>query len=106
MDQGRSFEVQGDSQSPSSFLTSPATKFAREGKFSRRFISNYAELTLGFTRLLKKYFEFVWDTTANKYFDALKLTLTRTPLLFPPNYNRDYFLYLTASDSTIAMVLV
>jgi hypothetical protein len=39
-------------------------------------------------------------------FDALKLALTRTPLLFPPNYSRNYFMYLAASDSTIAMVLV
>jgi hypothetical protein len=36
----------------------------------------------------------------------LKLALTCTPLLFPPDYNWDYFLYLVASDSTIAMVLV
>jgi hypothetical protein len=36
----------------------------------------------------------------------LKLALTRTPLLFPLDYSRDYFLYLAASDSTIAMVLV
>jgi hypothetical protein len=62
--------------------------------FLRRFIPNYAELTLGFTRLLKKGYEFVWDETANKAFEALKLSLTRTPLLFPPDYSRDYFLYL------------
>jgi hypothetical protein len=74
--------------------------------FLHRFIPNYVELTLGFTQLLKKGYEFVWDTTANKAFDALKLTLTHTPLLFPLNYSRDYFLYLAASDSTIAMVLV
>jgi hypothetical protein len=55
---------------------------------------------------LKKGHEFVWYTTANKAFEALKLSLTHTPLLFPPDYNRDYFLYLVASDSTIAMVLV
>jgi hypothetical protein len=74
--------------------------------FLRRFIPNYAELTKGFTRLLKKGYEFVWDDTTNKSFEALKLALTRTPLLFPPDYSRDYFLYLAASDSTIAMVLV
>jgi hypothetical protein len=55
---------------------------------------------------LKKGYEFIWDKTANKSFEALKLSLTRTPLLFPPDYSRDYFLYLTAVDSTIAMVLV
>jgi hypothetical protein len=29
-----------------------------------------------------------------------------TSLLFPPNYSRDYFLYLVASDYTIGMVLI
>jgi hypothetical protein len=60
----------------------------------------------GFTQILKKGHDFVWDDTANKSFEALKLTLTYTPLLFPPNYNRDYLLHLVASDSTIAMALV
>ena len=77
-----------------------------KAKFLRCLIPKYVELTLGFTRLLKKGYEFVWDTTANKAFKALKLTLTRTPLLFPPDYSRYYFLYLFSSDSTIAMVLV
>jgi hypothetical protein len=56
-------------------------------KFLCRFIPNYAELTLGFTRLLNKGSEFVWDTTATKAIDALKLTLTPTPLLFLPDYS-------------------
>jgi hypothetical protein len=74
--------------------------------FLRRFIRNYTELMKGFTWLLKKGYDYVWDDTANKTFESLKLALTRTPLLFPPNYSRDYFLYLAASDSTISMVLV
>jgi hypothetical protein len=75
-------------------------------KFLRHFIPNYAELTLGFTRLLKKGSDFVWDTTANKDFEALKLSLTCTPLLFPPDYSRNYLLYLAASNYTIIMVLI
>ena len=75
-------------------------------KFLRRFIPNYAEITHGFTRLLKKGSEFFWDTIANNAFEALKLSLTRAPLLFPPDYSRDYFLYLAASEFTISMVLV
>jgi hypothetical protein len=75
-------------------------------KFLRHFILNYAEITCGFTRLLKKDSEFVWDTIANNDFEALKLSLTRAPLLFPPDYSRDYFLYLGASEYTIGMVLV
>jgi hypothetical protein len=77
-----------------------------KANFLRRFIPNYAEITRGFTRLLKKGSEFVWDTIANNAFEALKLSLTRAPVLFPPDYNRDYFLYLVASDYTIGMVLV
>jgi len=41
-----------------------------------------------------------------KSFESLKLSLTRTPLLFPPDYSRHYFLYLATLDPTIAMVLV
>jgi hypothetical protein len=74
--------------------------------FLHRFTPNYFELTKGFTRLLKKGHYFVWDNTANKSFEALKLSLTRTPLLFPPDYSRYYFLYLATSNSTIAMVIV
>jgi hypothetical protein len=55
-----------------------------KANFLRRFIPNYTELTKGFTRLLKKGYEFVWDDIANKVFEALKLALTLTPLLFPP----------------------
>ena len=77
-----------------------------KAKFLRRFIPNYSEITHGFTRLLKKDSEFVWDTIANNAFEALKLSLTHALLLFPPDYSRDYFLYLAASEYTIGMVLV
>ena len=72
----------------------------------RRFIHNYAELTQGFTRLLKKGIPFFWDDIVDKPFDALKHALTNVPLLHPLNYHRDYFMYLAASDATIGMVLV
>jgi hypothetical protein len=77
-----------------------------KANFLRGFIPNYAEITRGFTRLLKKGSEFVWDKIANDAFEALKLSLTKAPLLFPPDYSRDYFLYLAASEYTIGMVLI
>jgi len=49
---------------------------------------------------------FVWDKVAQKYFDDLKVVLVNSPLLHPPDYYRDYFLYLPIAPSTIAMVLV
>jgi hypothetical protein len=60
--------------------------------FLRRFIPNYVKLTKSFTRIVKKGHDFVWNDTANKSFEALKLSLTCTPLLFPPDYSQDYLL--------------
>jgi hypothetical protein len=77
-----------------------------KANFLRHFIRNYTEITWGFTRLLKKGSEFVWDKTTNNAFEALKLSLTKAPLLFPPDYSRYYFLYLAASEYTISMVLM
>ena len=74
--------------------------------FLRRFIANYAEITKGFMRLLKKDVPFHWDNATQRYFDALKHALTTSPLLRPPNYNKDFLLYLAAAESTIDMVLV
>jgi hypothetical protein len=74
--------------------------------FLRCFICNYAEITKGFMRLLQKNTPFIWDDIAQRSFDALKHALTHAPLLHPPEYTKDYILYLVASTSTIAMVLV
>eukprot|EP00253_Pinus_taeda_P019926 PITA_19926 len=43
---------------------------------------------------------------AQEYFERLKGLLVSAPLLRPPNYHRDYTLYLAAADTTIGMVLV
>jgi hypothetical protein len=74
--------------------------------FLRRFIANYAEITKGFMHLLKKDIPFHWDEATQCSFEALKHTLTTAPLLRPPNYNKDFLLYLAAAESTIGMVLV
>jgi hypothetical protein len=57
-------------------------------------------------RLLKKDVPFYWDDVTQCSFDALKHALTTAPLLRPPNYNKDFLLYLAAAESTIGMVLV
>jgi hypothetical protein len=72
----------------------------------RCFIANYAEITKGFMHLLKKDIPFYWDDVAQLSFDALKHALATAPLLRPPNYNKDFILYLVVAESTIGMVLV
>jgi hypothetical protein len=77
-----------------------------KANFLRRIIANYAEITKGFMRLLNKDIPFFWDGAAQRSFDALKHALTTAPLLWPPNYNKNFLLYLVAAESTISMVLV
>eukprot|EP00253_Pinus_taeda_P035045 PITA_35045 len=74
--------------------------------FLRRFIPNYAELAKGFARLLKKWVPFHWDQVAQASFDALRYSMIRASLMYAPNYQKDYYLYLSIADTTIGIVLV
>ena len=56
--------------------------------------------------LLKKDTPFFWDDQAQRAFDNLKHALTHSPMIHPPNYSNDFLLYIVASTTTIAMVLV
>jgi len=81
-------------------------KLQGKEKFLRRFIPNYAELAKGYTRLLKKEVPFNWDQVAQDSFDALKDKLVKASLMYAPHYQKDFNLYLVATDTTITMVLV
>jgi hypothetical protein len=52
--------------------------------FLRCFVANYAEITKGFMRLLKKGVPFCWDEAAQCSFEALKCALMSSPLLCLP----------------------
>jgi hypothetical protein len=77
-----------------------------KANFLWRFTANYAKITKGLMLLLKKEVPLFWDDRAQRSFEALEKALTSAPMLSPPNYNRDFIMYLAASDSTIGMVLV
>ena len=59
-----------------------------------------------FTQLLKKGVPFHYDQVVQASFDTIKDTVVRASLMHPPNYQNDYFLYIVAAETTIAMVLV
>jgi len=77
-----------------------------KANFLRRFIANYVEVTKGFMHLLKKDVPFYWDYQANWSFEALKEALTSSPILSPPDYIKNFLLYLAVVESTTGMVLV
>jgi len=55
--------------------------------------------------LLKKDTSFVLDERSQDSFDALNKSPVSTPLLNPPDYNRDLFLYIFMSEGMIGMVI-
>ena len=57
-------------------------------------------------RLLKKDTPFYWDDQSWRAFDNIKHTLTHSPVIHPPDYSKDFLLYIAASATTIAMVFV
>ena len=74
--------------------------------FLRMFVVNFSNLTRGFMRLLKKDTPFYWDEQAQESFDVLKWALELASMISPPDYSRDFLLYVAASLETIGMVLV
>ena len=56
--------------------------------------------------LLKKDTPLFWDDQAQCAFDNLKHALTHSPVIHPPDYSKDFLLYIVSSTTTIAMVLV
>ena len=56
--------------------------------------------------LLKKDTSFFWDDQVQRAFDNLKHTMNHSPVIHPPDYSKDFLLYIAASTTTIAMVLV
>ena len=56
--------------------------------------------------ILKKDTTFCWDEWVQESFDALKKALAMAPLLSPPDYSRDFLIYVAVPMETIGMVLV
>jgi hypothetical protein len=75
-----------------------------KANFLRHFVANYAEITKGFMRLLKRGFPFCWDESAQHSFEVLKHALTSAPLLWPPDYKKYFLLHLATVELTIDMV--
>ena len=56
--------------------------------------------------LLKKDTLFFWDDQAQRAFDNIKHALIHSPMIHPPDYSKDFILYISTSATAIAMVLV
>jgi hypothetical protein len=77
-----------------------------KSNFLRCFVPDYTTRTHGFLRLLHHDIPFEWDEHAQTTFDDLKAALSHAPLISPPDYDRDYILYLSTSTVSVAGVLI
>jgi hypothetical protein len=53
--------------------------------FLRRFVSNFSELVKFITSMLSKGNEIKWTIEARNYFDQIKKSLAKAPVLISPN---------------------
>ena len=80
--------------------------FLGEINFLRRFIPNLAKLIRLLNNMLKKDSKFKWTLESKKAFEGIKTTLTQTPVLTSPQFDRDFIIFSFASQHTIAVVLL
>ena len=71
-----------------------------------RFISRTADKCLSFFKILRNAARFTWDEKCNDTFQALKQYMVSPPQLVSPTSGEILYMYLTASDETLAAVLI
>lgn len=73
--------------------------------YYRHFIKHYATIAAPLTDLLQKD-SFVWSEEATKAFEALKSSMTTTPVLRLPNFSIPFVMETDASNTRIGTVLM
>jgi hypothetical protein len=74
--------------------------------YYRRYIYKYANIAIPLTELTKKSeIAPVWTEACTKAFNTLKHKLTTAPVLVPPDWNKDFEVYVDASNVAIGSVL-
>jgi transposase InsO family protein len=74
--------------------------------YYRRFIHGYATIAMPLTELLRKTeTPPVWTSACTHAFNALKRKLVTAPILIPPNWDKDFHIYVDASNVALGSVL-
>nr|GFC02361.1 reverse transcriptase domain-containing protein [Tanacetum cinerariifolium] len=72
--------------------------FLRHAGFYRRFIKDFAKISLRITHLLEKNSPFIFSNECIQAFRTLKDKLTKAPILIAPNWDQPFELMCDASD--------
>ena len=65
-----------------------------------------AELLRNITNMLKKEKGVKWTLEANKSFELVKQSLTKTPVLISPDFSKDFYIFSFSSEHTIVIFLL
>ncbi|KAH9307169.1 hypothetical protein KI387_043841 [Taxus chinensis] len=73
--------------------------------FLRRFIPDFAELTLNISQMMKGKQTFGWSSEGKESFEGIKKAIAKTPVLACPDFSKDFIIYCYTTDNTLAAVL-
>ena len=80
-------------------------QFIGLASYYRRHILDFSKHAAPLYNLLKKDIPFVWDKSCEIAFIKLKELLTSNPVLRPPDFNRDFYLFTDASAFGLGAIL-
>jgi hypothetical protein len=80
--------------------------FLGKVNFLRRFIPNLAKIIKHITFILKKGNEIKWNPEAKRYFEDIRVVLTKSPMLASPNFMKDILMLSFTSEHTIVGMLL
>jgi hypothetical protein len=66
--------------------------------YYQKFIHKYVSIVGPLTNLLKKDQELMWIDVYTWAFHELKMRLTKAPILVPPNWTKEFQVYVDASN--------
>ena len=73
-------------------------RFLGMAGYYRKFCPNFSTVTEPLTALLKKGELFVWSNACQKSFEKINSILLSEPILMAPNFDKQFKLYVDASD--------
>ena len=85
--------------------TKEIQSFLGFASYYRRFIKDFAAIANPLHRLTEKGAQFKWTAECERAFQQLRDSLTSTPILAHPDFNRPFILDTDASDTGIGAVL-
>jgi len=98
-------KLKGISDWPAPLTIKKTKKFLRFCNFYRKFIKDYAEITLPINQLVKKNTKFIWTEEAQKSFDKLKKKFEEKLILITSDPTKPFKIFADALNHVTGAVL-